>query len=61
MENRKKAERILAALDNSKAPISWHCIDEEDLILAAKTFRHGFYCLTAHADAEDLVSKCDGC
>ena len=34
MENRKKAERILAALDNSKSPISWHCIDEEDLILA---------------------------
>mgnify|MGYP001038016109 FL=1 len=34
MENRKKAVRILAALDSSKAPISWHCIDEEDLILA---------------------------
>lgn len=34
MENRKKAERILAALDNSKASISWHRIDEEDLILA---------------------------
>lgn len=34
MENRKKAERILAALDSSKAPISWHCIDEEDLILS---------------------------
>ena len=26
-----------------------------------KAFRHGFYWLTAHADAEDLVSKCDGC
>lgn len=34
MENRKKAERILAAFDNSKASISWHCMDEEDLILA---------------------------
>ncbi len=32
MENKKKAERILAALDNSKAPISWYCIDEEELI-----------------------------
>ena len=31
MENKKKAERILAALDNSKAPISWYCIDEEEL------------------------------
>ena len=29
--------------------------------LVAKAFRHGFYWLTAHADAEDLVSKCDGC
>ena len=29
--------------------------------LLAKAFRHGFYWLTAHADAEDLVSKCDGC
>ena len=29
--------------------------------LIAKAFRHGFYWLTAHADAEDLVSKCDGC
>ena len=28
--------------------------------LVAKAFRHGFYWLTAHADAEDLVSKCDG-
>jgi len=29
--------------------------------LVAKALRHGFYWLTAHADAEDLVSKCDGC
>ena len=29
--------------------------------LVAKAFRHGFCWLTAHADAEDLVSKCDGC
>ena len=29
--------------------------------LVAKAFRHGFYWLTAHADVEDLVSKCDGC
>ena len=29
--------------------------------LVAKAFRHGFYWLTAHADAEDLVSRCDGC
>ena len=29
--------------------------------LVAKAFLHGFYWLTAHADAEDLVSKCDGC
>ena len=29
--------------------------------LVAKAFRHGFYWLTAHADAEDLVKKCDGC
>ena len=34
MENRKKAERILAALDNYKATLTWHCIDEEELILA---------------------------
>ena len=25
--------------------------------LVAKAFRHGFYWLTAHADAEDLVSN----
>ena len=29
--------------------------------LMSKAFRHGFYWLTAHANAEDLVSKCDGC
>src|SRR3954463_7092247 len=29
--------------------------------LVAKAFRHGFYWLTAHADAEDLVRRCDGC
>ena len=29
--------------------------------LVAKAFRHGFYWLTSHADAKDLVSKCDGC
>ena len=29
--------------------------------LVAKAFRHGFYWLTAHTDAEDLVSRCDGC
>ena len=29
--------------------------------LVAKAFRHRFYWLMAHADAEDLVSKCDGC
>ena len=29
--------------------------------LVAKAFRHGFYWLTAHADAEDLISRCDGC
>ena len=29
--------------------------------LVAKAFRHGFYWLTAHADAEDLVRKCDAC
>ena len=29
--------------------------------LVAKAFCHGFYWLTAHADAKDLVSKCDGC
>ena len=27
----------------------------------AKAFRHGFYWLTAHADAEDLVKRCDAC
>ena len=31
------------------------------MLLVSKAFRHGFYWLTAHADAEDLVSKCDGC
>jgi hypothetical protein len=29
--------------------------------LVAKAFRHGFYLLTAHADAQDIVHKCDGC
>ena len=29
--------------------------------LVAKAFRHGFYWLTAHADAEDLVKRCDAC
>ena len=29
--------------------------------MVAKAFRHGFYWLTAHADAEDLVKRCDGC
>ena len=28
--------------------------------LVAKAFRHGFYWLAAHADVEDLDSKCDG-
>ena len=28
--------------------------------LVSKAFRHGFFWLMAHADAEDLVSKCDG-
>ena len=29
--------------------------------LVAKAFRHSLYWLTAHADAEDLVKRCDGC
>ena len=29
--------------------------------LVSKAFRHGFYWLTAHVDAEDVVSRCDGC
>ena len=29
--------------------------------LVAKAFRHSFYWLMAHVDAEDLASKCDGC
>ena len=29
--------------------------------LVAKAFRHGFYWLTAHADAVDIVRKCAGC
>src|SRR4051812_872991 len=29
--------------------------------LVAKAYRHGFYWLTAHADAEAIVKKCDGC
>ncbi len=32
MENRQKAKRILVALDNCRAPITWHCIDEEEII-----------------------------
>ena len=32
MENREKAVRILETLDNSKVPISWHCMDKEELI-----------------------------
>ena len=27
----------------------------------AKAFHHGFYWLTARADAEDIINKCDGC
>ena len=29
--------------------------------LVVKAFCHGFYWLMAHADAEDLVRRCDGC
>ena len=29
--------------------------------LVAKAFRHGFFWLTALADAERLVRRCDGC
>src|SRR3954469_2880305 len=29
--------------------------------LVAKAYRHAFYWLTAHADAEDIIKKCDGC
>jgi hypothetical protein len=29
--------------------------------LLAKAFRHGFFCLTAHADAIDIVCICVGC
>ena len=29
--------------------------------LVAKAFRHGFYWLMAHANAEDLVKRYDGC
>src|SRR4051812_26549267 len=29
--------------------------------LVAKAYRHGFYWLKTHADAEDIVKKCDGC
>ncbi len=32
MENKQKAERILAALDNCRAPVTWHCIDEEEIV-----------------------------
>lgn len=34
MENRQKAVRILAALENAKVPISWYSMDEEELIRA---------------------------
>ena len=36
-----------------------HHADSKSLV--AKAFCHGFYWLTAHADAEDLVKRCDGC
>ena len=29
--------------------------------LVSKAFRHGFFWLTAHADAEDIVRRCEGC
>ena len=29
--------------------------------LVSKAFHHGFYLRMAHADVEDLVSKCDAC
>ena len=29
--------------------------------LVSKAFRHGFFWLTAHADAEEIVRRCDGC
>lgn len=34
MKNEREAKQILAAIDNSKAPISWHCIDEPEIIRA---------------------------
>lgn len=32
VENRKAAERILQALDNGKAPITWSEMDREELV-----------------------------
>ena len=32
MENRKAAERILQALDDGKAPITWSEMDREELV-----------------------------
>ena len=29
--------------------------------LVSKAFRHGFFYLTAHADVEEIVRRCDGC
>ena len=29
--------------------------------MVSKSFRRGFYWLTAHADAEEIVRRCDGC
>ena len=34
MKNEKKAERILSALENCKVPVSWYCIDEDEIIKA---------------------------
>lgn len=40
MENEKKAKRILSALENCKVPVSWYCIDEDEIIKAiAKELR----------------------
>ena len=37
------------------------CVDHAgSRSLVGKAFRHGFFWLTAHADAEDIVRKCDG-
>src|SRR4051812_48836093 len=52
-------EEVIAVLNEIHSGDCGHHAGSRSLV--AKANRHGFYWLTAHADAEDIVKKGDGC